>query len=189
MLSRLSAESRMHQSIADAAALELARTGYSTYLVKRYGFEGPLESALAVTPGISAVIDVQARQQCRMIVQDLVAGGMPLARILEVPHAHIRAFGDVRDALGWLYVSERSAAAHDLIVRRLPGLRLMHWARDGVAARDAMVHALDAVARTERDERRIVDAAIRAFEDQHRWLRVLASSSQTNSRVSRRWCD
>jgi heme oxygenase len=171
MLSRLFSESRMHQSIADADGAELLRSGYAGYLVKRYGFEAPLESALAVTPGISEVIDVQARQQCRMIVEDLVDLGMPLARVLEIPHAHVHAFRDVRDALGWLYVSDRSAATHDLLVRKMPAARVK-WARDGVAARVAIGQALDVITRCETDAVRIIDAAIAAFEHQHRWSRL-----------------
>jgi heme oxygenase len=171
MLSRLFTESRMHQSIADADGNDLLRSGYAGYLVKRYGFEAPLESALAVTPGISDVIDVQARQQCRMIVEDLVDLGMPLARVLEIPHAHVHAFRDVRDALGWLYVSDRSASTHDFLVRKMPAAGV-RWARDGVAARVAIGQALDAITRCEADAVRIVDAAIAAFEHQHRWSRT-----------------
>lgn len=174
MLTRLFAESRAHQTIADADGIELARIDYPRYLVRRYGFEAPLESALAVTPGITQVIDLQPRQQCRMIVDDLVALGLPLARVLEIPHADVHAFGDIRDALGWLYVSDRSAAAHDRIVQNL-ARPSVSWARDAVAARDAIGHALEAVARTPQDEVRVVDAAIRAFEHQHRWLGVTAS--------------
>ncbi len=173
MLSRLFAESRMHQGMADTDALDAARSGYAAYLVKRYGFEAPLESALAVTPGVAQVIDLQARQQCRMIVDDLVELGMPLARVLEIPHADVRAFRDIRDALGWLYVSDRSAAAHDRIVQKLPRCTI-HWCRDAVAARDSIGRALDAVAVDEHSESRIIDAAIRGFEHQHRWLRTAA---------------
>jgi heme oxygenase len=170
MLSQLFTESRMHQSIADTDAADLMRAGYATYLVRRYGFEAPLESAIAVTPGIADVIDVQSFRQTRMIVDDLVELGMPLQRVLEIPHADVRAFRDVRDALGWLYVSDRSAATHDLLVRRMPK-RTVKWTRDGVAARLAVGDALDAIAQTELDELRIIDAAITAFDRLHRWSR------------------
>ena len=159
----------MHQSIAEADDRELFGSGYSAYLVKRYGLQAPLESALAVTPGIHDVIDLNARQQSRLIVDDLVTLGMPLQRVLEIPHADVRAFRDVRDALGWLYVADRSAAAHDRIARKLRGVG---WVRDGVAAREAIGNALDEVAQTDEDVARIVDAAIRAFEHQHAWLRA-----------------
>jgi heme oxygenase len=171
MLNRLFTESRMHQSIADADGLALLRSGYAAYLEKRYGFEAPLESALAVTPGLADLIDLRAREQSRMIVEDLVELGMPLQRMLEIPHAHVHVFRDVRDALGWLYVSDRSAATHDLLVRKIRGVK---WARDAVAARVAIGHALDAIARTQEDELRIIDAAIAAFEYHHRWARTPA---------------
>lgn len=180
MLSRLIAESRMHQSVADADGLELIRgttgnTRYLTYLLKRYGFEAPLESALAVTPGIGDVIDLQARSKLTLLVHDLVDMGVPLARVLEIPHAHISAFRDRRIALGWLYVSERSAATHNVVVRELarraPDLRTRCFADyDGLSGREALGRALDAVALTPDDETAIVDSALHAFDHQHHWL-------------------
>ena len=182
MLSRLIAESRMHQSVADADGLELVAgepgdARYLTYLLKRYGFEAPLESALSVAPGITEVIDLQARSKTTLLVHDLVSMGVPLARILEIPHAHISAFRDLRTALGWLYVSERSAATHNIVVRELvrraPSLERSTRCfvdYDGLAGREALNRALDAVARTSADELAIVDGALHAFDHQHRWL-------------------
>ena len=182
MLSRLVAESRMHQSVADADGLELIAgeagdARYLTYLLKRYGFEAPLESALSVAPGIADVIDLQARSKTTLLVHDLTAMGVPLARILEIPHAHIRAFRDRRTALGWLYVSERSAATHNIVVRELmrraPDLETSTCCfadYDGLAGREALNRALDEVARTPEDELAIVDGALHAFDHQHRWL-------------------
>jgi heme oxygenase len=182
MLSRLIAESRMHQSVADADGLELiagepGNARYLTYLLKRYGFEAPLESALSVAPGISDVIDLPARSKITFLVHDLVGMGVPLARILEIPHAHISAFHDLRTALGWLYVSERSAATHNIVarelVRRAPDLEPSTRCfadYDGLAGREALNRAFDAVATTPEDELAIVDAALEAFDHQHRWL-------------------
>jgi heme oxygenase len=182
MLKRLVAEARMHQSVADADGLELI-TGdpgdarYLTYLLKRFGFESPLESALSVAPGISDVIDLHARNKTGLLARDLGAMGVPLARILEIPHAHISAFHDLRTALGWLYVSERTAAIHNIVVRELvrraPRLKASTQCfadDDGLAAREELGRALDAVAVTRRDEHAIVDAALQAFDHQHRWL-------------------
>jgi heme oxygenase len=179
MLSRLVAESRMHQSVADADGLELiagepGHARYLTYLLKRYGFEAPLESALSVAPGIVDIIDLPARSKTTLLVHDLVSMGVPLARILEIPHAHIRAFHDLRTALGWLYVSERSAATHNIVARELvrrapdlePSARCFADDDDG----EALNRALDAVATSPEDELAIVDAALDAFDHQHRWL-------------------
>jgi heme oxygenase len=179
MLSRLIADSRMHQSVADADGLELiagepGNARYLTYLLKRYGFEAPLESALSVAPGIGDVIDLPARSKTALLVHDLVVMGVPLARILEIPHAHISAFHDLRTALGWLYVSERTAATHGIVarelVRRAPGLEIytQYVADDDDG--EALSRALDAVAVTPDDELAIVDGALHAFEHQHRWL-------------------
>jgi len=182
MLSRLLAESRMHQSVADADGLDLVAgetgdTRYLTYLLKRFGFEAPLESALSVAPGIAEVVDLSARNKTTLLVHDLVGMGVPLARVLEIPHAHISAFQDLRIALGWLYVSERSAATHNIVVRELrrrsPGLQSSTQCfadYDGLAGREALGRALDAIAVTPEDELVIIDAALHAFDHQHRWL-------------------
>jgi len=182
MLSRLLVESRMHQSVADADGLELVAgeagdARYLTYLLKRYGFEAPLESALAMAPGISDVIELQARRKTTLLVHDLVGMGVPLARVLEIPHAHISAFHDLRHALGWLYVSERSAATHDIVVRELlrraPGMKAStrcFAGYDGLAGRESLGRALDAVAVTPDDEVAIIDGALQAFDHQHSWL-------------------
>jgi heme oxygenase len=168
----------MHQSVADADGLELIGGGepgdarYLTYLLKRYGFEAPLESALSVAPGIGKVIDLQARSKTSLLVHDLVAMGVPLARILEIPHAHITAFHDLRTALGWLYVSERSATTHNIVarelVRRTPGLSVSTRCFDDDG--EALARALDATAMTPDDELAIVEGALHAFDHQHRWL-------------------
>jgi heme oxygenase len=182
MLSRLVVESRLHQSVADADGLELIAgepgdARYLTYLLKRYGFEAPLESALAVAPGIADVIDLGARSKLSLLVHELVGMGVPLARILEIPHAHITAFHDLRTALGWLYVSERNAATHNLVVRELArkAPRLRESTRcfaddEGLASRQALGWALDAIAVTPEDEAAIIDGALAAFDHQHRWL-------------------
>lgn len=182
MLSRLLAESRLHQSVADADGLEAIAgeagdTRYLTYLLRRFGFEAPLESALAVTPGIAEVIDLQARSQTRLLLHELTSMGVPLARVLEIPHAQIRAFRDLRTALGWLYVSERGAATHSIVVRELARRARRHDAAaecladyDGLGAREALGRALDAITVTLDDELAIVDAALQAFDHQHLWL-------------------
>jgi heme oxygenase len=179
MLSRLAAETRVQQSLADVDGLELVASGrgearYLAYLVKRYGFEAPLESALAVAPGIDRVIDLHARRQTRRIVDELVALGMPLASVLEIPHADVSAVHDLRDALGWLYVSDRSAMTHGLVARELlrktPALTI-GWRHDWLAAREAMAIALEIVARSPDDEARILEAVLHGFEHQRRWIR------------------
>jgi hypothetical protein len=53
----------------------------------------------------------------------------------------------------------------------MPAARVK-WARDGVAARVAIGQALDVITRCETDAVRIIDAAIAAFEHQHRWSRL-----------------
>jgi heme oxygenase len=182
MLSRLLLASRMHQSVADADGLELiageaGNARYLTYLLKRFGFEAPLESALSVAPGIMDVIELQSRCKTMLLAHDLTAMGVPLARVLEIPHAHISAFHDLRTALGWLYVSERSAATHNIVVRELvrraPALQASTRCfadYDGLAGREALGRALDAVAVTADDEAAIIDGALQAFDHQHNWL-------------------
>ena len=140
----------MHQRDADADGLDAL-----SYLVKLYGFEAPLESAVSVAPGICELLDLGGRHKTNLILHDLVALGVPLGRVLEIPHCQIVAFDDLRVALGWLYVSERCLDAY---VRS--------------AWHDELTCALDVAAATSDDEDVLVDAAVRAFVHRDSWLRT-----------------
>ena len=83
MLTRLDAATREHHAEVDAYWLDLMAQGvtseqYSSQLVRLYGYEAPLESALAYTPNF-VVADRRDLTRSGLIVQDLIALGMKAA--------------------------------------------------------------------------------------------------------------
>src|SRR5829696_4323508 len=124
MLTRLDVETRPYQASAEGLWRDLMEGSatpatYMHHLVRVYGFEAPLEAALAYTPGLSAVLDVRCRVRSGLIVRDLLELGISAGKIAELPQSMIAPFATVAEALGWMYVSERSALLHDPVRRYL----------------------------------------------------------------------
>ena len=114
MLARLNAETEVHHGEADAdldrhVFREGAdRAGYRTYLTRIYGFIAPLEQALVRTPGIDSIIDLTPRTKSALLLYDLLALGMTLEEVQELPQClSIPTFRGPAAALGWMYVAER----------------------------------------------------------------------------------
>ena len=111
MLARLALETgRTHQRIEEAllGPLDFPTTvGYRRFLCIFYGFQAPLESALALTPGIDLDF-VAARAKAGRIASDLLSLGL-------TRHEHhllarrqvIGPFENVLQAAGWMYATER----------------------------------------------------------------------------------
>src|SRR5438093_1431948 len=86
----LNLETRPHHAIADAGWLGLLertmrRRDYVDQLLATYGFEAPLEAALAYTPHLRSVIDLRARSRAGLLAQDLLALGFSAAGLATVP--------------------------------------------------------------------------------------------------------
>jgi heme oxygenase (biliverdin-IX-beta and delta-forming) len=185
LLTRLNLETRGLHPEADARWVDLL-TGpvsvddYVEALVAAYGFEGPVESAVALTRGVSAIVPLRQRARSGFIVQDLLALGFSPSRIARLPQCcQIVPFRDVPEALGWLYVVERATLLHDMARRHvqasLPELAAFAYlsAYDGVAGLrwQELGHALDEVAVGDGDvEDQIIAAARDAFATQRIWL-------------------
>ncbi|HWO19890.1 MAG TPA: biliverdin-producing heme oxygenase [Kofleriaceae bacterium] len=124
MLARLDVETRAFHVSTDGVWRELTGRAatpatYMHQLVRVYGFEAPLEAALAYTPGIAAVLDVRGRVRSGLIARDLLALGISAANIAELPQCMIAPFASAGEALGWMYVLERAALLHDPVRRHL----------------------------------------------------------------------
>lgn len=123
-LARLDAATREHHAELDGYWLDLMAQGvtqsrYEAQLVRLYGFEAPLESALAYTPGF-VVADRRDLTRSGLIVQDLIALGMRPAMASRLPQCgDIAPFHDPIEALGWWYVSERSSQLYNSVKRHL----------------------------------------------------------------------
>lgn len=182
-LSRLSSDTRLERCVTDADQfMWLSRCmnldGYRAYVERLFGFEAPLESAYAVTPGLERLIDLEKRVKTSSIASELQTIGMPVDQLLSIVPCRMAPFRDIAEALGWMYVAEHCAATHNMVlrhlVRHLPelthaadrfecydSLSLDRWRELGVA--------IDDVARRGGCDR-IREAAVAGFECLHVWM-------------------
>lgn len=162
---------RPHVSVGD----------YRDFLVRSYGFEAPLESALALSSSLDMMLDLRGRARAGLIAQDLMRLGLKPAAVAELPMCmNVPQFRGTAEALGWMYVVERGALAHAIIRRHLMtllpdamvtassylqsagGLLGARWRQFGAA--------LDEVAQHPAVADRIVTSAGDAFRCQRRWM-------------------
>jgi heme oxygenase len=183
MLNRLDIETRDHHASVDGYWLDLMASGvtrdtYRSHLMKLYGFEAPIESALAYTPHL--ITDRRERTRSGLIVQDLLALGITPARITALPQCtSIAQFDDPAEALGWKYVIERPTQLHGAIKRNVVS-RVRDVANacaylsscDGIAAArwQQFGALLDEVAKRPGSGERIVAAAKIAFATMTEWF-------------------
>jgi len=183
MLARLDAETRPYHASADGLWRELMEGAatpatYMHQLVRVYGFEAPLEAALAYTPGLSQVIDIRSRVRAGLIARDLLALGISAARIAELPQRLIAPFASVAEALGWLYVSERAAPLHEpvrrYLVSRFPQLAgaTGYLAAPGADCWAELEEALEPFASSRAQQRQVLAGAHDAFRSLLDWIGV-----------------
>jgi heme oxygenase len=183
MLMRLNMETRHEHSRADAPWLDLmgidvSRARYLEALVAIYGFEAPIEAALALTPRIAALLQLRHRARSGLIVQDLLALGLTPSKIARLPQCGLAPFRDPAEALGWMYVVERATLLHDAVRRylegRLPATAAYGYlsAYEGVAGArwHELGRVLDEVARFPTAPDHILTASRRAFACQREWF-------------------
>lgn len=187
MIERLNEETRPHHHDAESDFDVLFGSAttpadYEQYLVRVYGFEMPLEATLATTPNLELMIDLGARTKAAFVAQDLAALGLSPQRIGALPQClGIPQFRGAAEALGWMYVIERTTLAHSVVRRhlltRLP--REMRGASAYLSCYTGVVGTrwrefgatLDDVARHPAIADRMVVAAGEAFRCQRRWIR------------------
>ncbi len=153
------------------------RETYKSQLTCTYGFEAPIESALAYTPNL-LVPDRRERTRSGLIAQDLLALGVPPAAVTALPQCDVQQFKDPVEALGWKYVVERPTQLHSAIKRNLLG-RMSEAANacsylsacEGVAAARwrQLGMLLDEVANKHNAGDKIVEAARTAFACMAAW--------------------
>lgn len=183
MLDRLDRETRAHHPDADSPWVSLLSTGltrarYIDHLVAVYGFEAPLEAALALTPRARQVWQLRRRSRAGRLVQDLLALGLTPSHIARLPQcASFSLFRDACEALGWVYVVERSARLHDavlrMVARRMPEAACTYLAAsvtDAEARWEALGEVLDRAADAEAAAAELVEAAHVAFATQRAWF-------------------
>jgi heme oxygenase len=182
-LIRLNIATRAHHAAADEPWLDLMvptveKDAYTAHLIEVYGFEAPLEAAFRYTPGLTSLIDLRARMRTGLLAQDLLRLGMTASQIAQLPQ-RFATFASAGEALGWMYVIERSTLLHGSVRRylmtRLPDLACATSylsAYDGSAsARWAELgDAFDALAQTPTMTQACVRAAHQAFRAQREWF-------------------
>jgi heme oxygenase (biliverdin-IX-beta and delta-forming) len=184
MLNRLEIETRDQHADVDGYWLDLMASGvtrdhYRLHLMKVYGFEAPIESALAYTPHL--ITDRRERTRSGLIVQDLLALGITPGRITALPQCtSIGQFDDPAEALGWKYVIERPTQLHSAIKRNVVS-RVADVANacaylsscDGIAAArwQQFGALLDEVAKRPGTGERIIASAKTGFAAMSRWFR------------------
>jgi heme oxygenase len=120
---QLNMATRSHHVTADTPWLDLmvptvGLHSYRKLLLRVYGFEAPLEAAFRYTPGLSSLVDLRARTRSGLIAQDLMRLGMSASRLADVPQ-RFTTFAGPAEALGWMYVIERSTLLHGGVRRYL----------------------------------------------------------------------
>ena len=184
-LVRIDVETRAFHGEADAAWLALVAPGqtpsrfdYIQQLVASYGFDAPLEGALAYTPHLEAFIAVAPRFRSGLLAQDLLELGLSASTIAGLRQCMIAPFANVAEACGWLYVHQRATLLHDAIrlelIDHLPdvadatrALRL-HEGKIGTLWEE-LGEVFDTVARSAPVEDRIIVAAHEAFRTTLAW--------------------
>jgi heme oxygenase len=186
MLIRLDMATRVQHASADEPWLDLmindaTRAGYMAQLRKTYGFEAPLEAALAYTPELSGVLDLRPRARVGLIAQDLLALGLLPGDVAQLPqYLEITPFRSTAEALGWLYVAERATLLHAYVQQHLlarfpdlaPATAYLRAYEGHVGLRwHELGCVLDDVARDDAIATQVVDAAHDAFAHQRCWQR------------------
>jgi heme oxygenase len=185
MLNRLDMETRDQHADVDCHWLDLMASGvtleqYKALLISIYGFEAPVESALAYTPHL-VIADRRERTRTALIVQDLLALGITPGKITALPQCNsIAPFNDPAEALGWKYVIERPTQLHSAIKRNVVS-RVADVANacsylsscDGIAAGRWQQFGLllDEVAKRPGASDQMVSAAKTAFDAMAAWFR------------------
>lgn len=187
-LVRLNLETQGEHAFADGLWLELCEADrppceqeYMRVLVRTYGFEGPLEAALAYTPHFEALVDMTGRYRSGLIAQDLLALGLGAGQIAGISQCMIAPFASVAEAVGWLYVHERATQCHQeartRLLERSPSLRsatayLTASAESAKKRFEDLGDVIDRVARTSLIEDRVVSGARAAYRALRSWAGV-----------------
>ena len=149
---------------------------YVMYLERVYGFETPIEIAFARTSGLEQVIDLRGRQELRLLRCDLNALGVidPSATLRST---RVAPFPGIPEALGWMFVVDRSAQLNQQLHAALSSSELARQLAiagsylgscvRGESRRAELAEALDRVCRT---PDRAIHAAKRALRCQQLWF-------------------
>jgi heme oxygenase len=124
-LVRLNAATRQWHATVDDSWLELLRptvtvADYLAQLVRTYGLIAPFESACKYTPALAQLVDKGRLMRAGLIAQDLLALDLTPSQVASIPTCpEITVFGSAGEAIGWLYVIERTTLLADGLLRHI----------------------------------------------------------------------
>jgi heme oxygenase len=124
-LVRLNAATRQWHATVDDSWLELLRptvtvADYLAQLVRTYGLIAPFESACKYTPALAQLVDKGRLMRAGLIAQDLLALDLTPSQVASIPTCpEITVFGSAGEAIGWLYVIERTTLLADGLLRHV----------------------------------------------------------------------
>jgi heme oxygenase len=168
---------------------DVTEEAYVAQLVRTYGLVAPFESACRYTPELMKILDYRQLMRAGLIAQDLLTLGIAPKDVSRIPTCPaITMFRDAPEALGWLYVIERTTLLQDGVRRHLiekipnvsPACAYLsmyeghvsdHWQTFG--------RMLDRVAKKQDVEAAILRAAEDAFAHAKHWLAISRATSQT----------
>jgi len=183
LLSRLNTSTRQFHAEVDEPWLGLLRpdVGISDYLavlVRTYGLVAPFESACKYTPGFSDVIDLRQLMRAGLIAQDLLVLGLKPSDVSSIATCpSITMFTSLHEALGWLYVIERSTLLQEGVRRHLVRhVPQVERASSFLASYDEgdwsiFSRVINKVGTDIKALHEITTASLDAFEVASRWLR------------------
>jgi heme oxygenase len=183
MLARLDREtaSQGTDAVADRAQLlSPDQTDYRVALSRLWGFEAAVEGACARTVGLTALLPARSRTHMIALRADLSALGVTSPSTL--PMCHVPdAFESVGAALGWIYALDRTARGHAQLAKKLANVPATYLS----AARDlgALGAACDRHSKPPPLANQVVEAARRAFNEQHQWYAALGFRSSASARA------
>jgi len=160
---------------------------YRDYLAVTFGFVAPLELRLQRTAGISAVIDLSKLAKRHLLERDLGALDVTAVDLSRLDRCPLIPDLDVLEALGWMYVVERTTHHHGRHFRKLaaamPGelafasSYLKCYASIGWDAWLRFGAVLDRMAVDTTSEGRIINGVMEAYECQRCWRAAQATST------------
>jgi heme oxygenase (biliverdin-IX-beta and delta-forming) len=184
-LVRLNAATRQWHSAVDDSWLDLLRpsvtvSDYAGQLIRTYGLVAPFESACKYTPTLARIVDRWRLMRAGLIAQDLLELELSPSQVAAVPTCPaITVFATPGEALGWLYVVERTTLLADGLLRHIRHVLPQAWgatryletfSTQGTEYWQSFARIVDRATTDTTIAHEIERAACSAFEVAHEWF-------------------
>jgi len=186
-LVRLNAATRQWHSAVDDSWLDLLRptvslSDYAGQLIRTYGLVAPFESACRYTPTLTSFVDKWRLMRAGLIAQDLLELQLSPSQVASIPTCPaITMFASPSEALGWLYVVERTTLLADGLLRHINQVLPQTWgatryletfSTQGTEYWQSFARIVDRATTDTTIAHEIESAACVAFEVAHGWFSI-----------------